>query len=76
MEISDVSRMKIEKKYDENKDIALWKPIDRVTKVGLKEDSYVILYPESAHRVCSVTSESVNVVKIVGKIRVWCLVGK
>lgn len=38
--------------YDEKKDVVLWHPKNPMTRVALHPGSYVVLYPEDAHRPC------------------------
>ena len=54
--------------YDEQKDVIFLKPTASCSKVILKTGSYVVLYPNNAHRPCICVNEPVKIKKVVCKI--------
>lgn len=70
MFLSDISKLYLQKEYCEEKDIALWEPIDAMTQIVLLPGAYTVLYPENAHMGCVAINGPVKVKKIVGKVRI------
>lgn len=71
MDVANVALLSIEKEYDKENDIIFWKvPRSKVMQVILKENSYIVLYPNDAYRGAVAESKSCIVKKIVGKVRV------
>ncbi len=68
MDVVDVSRVSIRQSYDLENDIAYWNVPEQMSRVLLKEGSYMILYPENAHRGAVANEQSEHVIKIVGKV--------
>lgn len=68
MEVANVSSLSLEKAYDEELDIQFWKAPNHAMQVSLVEGSYIILYPEDAHRGAVSLYEKCRVKKIVGKV--------
>ncbi len=67
--ISDVSRLVLEKEYDDVKDVMFWKPKQDMTKVILKAGTYIVLYPNDAHMGRINTIEKHYIKKIIGKVK-------
>lgn len=70
MEVANVSSLSLEKEYDEKLDIQFWKEPERAMQVSLMDGSYIVLYPEDAHRGAVSLYEKSKVKKIVGKVSV------
>lgn len=68
MEVANVSSLIVEKEYDEELDVQFWKAPNHAMQMSLLEGSYIILYPEDAHRGAVTLSKKSNVKKIVGKV--------
>lgn len=71
MDLADVGRLQVRDEYDPERDIMFWKIPDRMTRMVLNAGSYIILYPEHAHRGAVLTGKSTHVLKIVGKVKIW-----
>ncbi len=69
LDISDISRLTLKEDYDYEKDLIIWHVSTRMVRTTLKAGDYIVLYPEHAHRGGIMTTESSEVVKIVGKIK-------
>lgn len=70
IDLTDISRLSIEKAYDEENDVMFWKIPKRLARITLRPKDYIILYPENAHRTAVSAKENENVIKIVGKIKI------
>ncbi len=68
--VSDISRLRPEKEYSEEKDLVLWKPSRDMMRTVLTEGSYAVFYPEHAHRGCMAVEGVERVRKIVGKVKI------
>lgn len=68
--VFDISRLRLQKEYCEEKDIALWAPAENMTQIVLQSGAYIVLYPENAHMGCVVLNKPAKVKKIVGKVRI------
>lgn len=70
MKVVDTSRLEIQKQYDTDNDLILWELPQRMMSVVLSEGDYIILHPENAHMGCIKLREPIEVLKIVGKVKV------
>lgn len=70
MDIADISRLKIQGEYDEERDIMFWKEPKRMARTTLREGDAIVLYPENAHRGAVSVADSEKVIKIVGKVKI------
>lgn len=70
IEMVDISRLQVEKIYSKDKDIMYWKVIPNMMRVVLKEETYIVLYPDNAHMGCISIENPVRVKKIVGKVKI------
>lgn len=69
LQICDVSCLALKDEYNEDKDIVIWKPQLNMTRVVLRNNSYIVLYPKVAHMGCIAVGKPGRVKKIVGKVR-------
>ena len=49
MEYIDISKLEIEKEYDENKDLVIYKFVDNTSKFLLEKEDLAIYFPDDAH---------------------------
>ena len=70
IDIAPVETLEIDEVYDAAKDACFLKNPERATKVVLTAGSYVVLYPEDAHKPGLTVDEVMSVRKIVGKVRI------
>lgn len=70
IEVANISGLQIQEKYDHETDVAFWKIPSRRQQIVLRNGSYVVLYPENAHRPSMTVREQCTVKKIVGKVKV------
>jgi len=70
IETKDIACLKLDIEYNEDKDIMYWVPQKNMMRTVLTPGSYVILYPRDAHRGSILLEKNIDVVKIVGKVRV------
>ena len=68
MQVTDITRLVVEGKYDDEKDVVIYKATDNSASTILRPGSIIILYPRDAHRSMSLRNNSNIVKKIVGKI--------
>lgn len=69
VDICDISRLKIKRKYDIERDVTIWNEPQQFSRVTLSENNYLILYPEYAHRGGVLSNQESQVVKVVAKIK-------
>ena len=70
MQVKDVMRLQEEVKYNDEKDMALYRATNNAAITVLRQDSIIILYPQDAHRSLSPLGGACIVRKIVGKVKV------
>ena len=70
MQETDVTRLVVEGKYDDEKDVVLYKATDNSASTILRPGSIMILYPRDAHRSMSINAKESTVVKVVGKVKI------
>lgn len=71
MDIADISGLKVDKAYVEDKDIMFWQAPPNMMRIVLRPETYTVLYPQNAHMGCIAVEKSVRVKKILGKIKVF-----
>jgi 3-deoxy-D-manno-octulosonate 8-phosphate phosphatase (KDO 8-P phosphatase) len=71
MDITDISRLTVKEEYNLEKDVMFWNIPTRMARVSLKSGDCIILYPENAYRGEIFEKEYCNVLKIVGKVRIF-----
>ncbi|MEE3482027.1 MAG: YhcH/YjgK/YiaL family protein [Lachnospiraceae bacterium] len=71
IDIASTKSLTVKEPYDENKDVAFYNPPKRFARMLLNAGSYVILYPEDAHRPTVQAPEAETVVKLIGKVRIY-----
>ena len=70
MQVAPVNTLEVDEAYSEEKDIAFYKPVEQAATVVLTKGSYVVFYPEDAHRPGICAGEVTTNKKFVGKVRV------
>lgn len=70
LQVVDVSRLQIAAQYNPLKDCTLYKPLKNPASVVLRPNSVLVLYPKDAHRTISFNGHSIQIKKIVGKIKI------
>lgn len=70
IDLADIASLNLQEDYDDTKDIMFWEIPQRMARVKIKSGDYIILYPENAHRGAACEKESLDVLKIVGKVRI------
>ncbi|NBI32572.1 YhcH/YjgK/YiaL family protein [Enterorhabdus sp. P55] len=70
IDIASVSSLSLETPYDPKEDVAFWERKASMTRVVLREGSYVVLYPKDAHMPCIAVSEPAAIRVAIGKVRV------
>ena len=73
IEVADVKGqdLAVSIEYNEEQDVAFWLDKPTQMKVVLSNNSYVILYPQNAHKPCIAVNKPVKVKKLVAKV---CLI--
>lgn len=73
IEVADVKcqDLAVSTEYNEEQDVAFWLNKPMQMKVVLSNNSYVILYPQNAHKPCIAVNKPVKVKKLVAKV---CLI--
>ncbi len=70
IDLADIASLNLQEDYDDTKDIMFWEIPQRMARVKIKSGDYIILYPENAHRGAACEKESLDILKIVGKVRI------
>jgi 3-deoxy-D-manno-octulosonate 8-phosphate phosphatase (KDO 8-P phosphatase) len=70
IQVSDIYSLEMKVPYDSEKDLMFWKDRSYMTEIILKSDSYVVLYPENAHKPAVMVDKPIKVKKLVAKIAV------
>lgn len=65
-----IEDLEIEAPYDNEKDIAFYKPVENFTKLNLRPGIFVVFFADEAHMPGCALNKSQEVVKIVFKIKV------
>lgn len=71
LQTCDVSCLALKNEYNEEKDIMFWKPQLNMTRVVLRDNTYIVLYPKDAHMGCIAVGKPEKVKKIVGKVKAY-----
>lgn len=66
--IADTGGLTISKEYDEGKDVMFWSEPKQMMDVVLSDNSYIILYPNNAHKPSMAVGQQQKVRKVVIKI--------
>ena len=70
LQVVDISRLRVEKPYDEANERILYYAVKDTAFVVLRPGSFVILYPSDAHRTIAFNGNPCKVKKIVGKVKI------
>lgn len=68
IDISNINRLIAEEEYNSEKDVTFWKSPNNSCNCVITSGSYVVLYPEDAHRPCVAVDSPEKVRKLVIKI--------
>ena len=73
IEIADIEGQKLDmaNEYNEEQDVIFWFNKPNQMKTVLTSDSYVILYPQNAHKPCIAIEKPTKVKKLVAKINCY-----
>lgn len=72
IEVADIEGQKLgcSVEYNEEQDVAFWIDSPNQMRLVLTNNSYVILYPQNAHKPCITVDKPVRVKKLVAKVLV------
>lgn len=70
IDLADISRLSAKEEYNIENDVIFWNIPQRMARIAMGAGSYIILYPENAHRGMVCIKESERVLKIVGKVKI------
>ncbi len=70
IDVAPTDTLTVKEAYREEKDVAFYEAPERFTRMLVNEGSFVILYPEDAHRPTVSAGEPEKVMKIVGKVKI------
>lgn len=70
IDLADISRLTLIKKYQTDKDVMFWSIPEKMAHVTLREGDSIILYPENAHRERIAQECQKEIVKIIGKVKI------
>lgn len=65
-----VEGLEVDKEYNPEKDVAFWKEPANMMRCVLNGGSYVVLWPENAHKPCIAVGTPAQVKKIVAKVKI------
>lgn len=70
IEVADLQgqNLAVSVEYNEEQDVAFWLDKPTQMKVVLTNNSYVIFYPQNAHKPCIAVNQPVKVKKLVAKV--------
>lgn len=68
IEVCDIDKLEPATDYSEERDIIFWKELSNQMKSVITDNSYVILYPQNAHKPCIAENEPQKVRKLVAKV--------
>lgn len=70
MEIAPKTIMKVTEPYNASRDVEFYEDVENATKVVLTDGAYVIVYPTDAHKPGVRVGASMEIKKIVAKVRI------